>query len=988
MKKTLLILCALLLTAVGASAQTSSWTAPEPMASTLASGNDYYLYNTEAEQFMGKVNLQWGTEAGFSDTGFLATLTYDESNEAYTIYNNGSSSGYVFFNGTYLYLDGANTSADPFTFTAVSDGTYTIQTASAGYLGSDGTETEIKTTLTSESEGIYWELIVEADYELYLAKLDLYDVLVEAEEMGMTDTNAAYKNAGDVYTSNTATVAEIEAAMVALELAMDVDSDYHTGDEVTVNGTRYSIKSENAVVNHSFELGFEGWTNASNYNTITSEKFSLKTDGAQHKDTYLVGTTNSGSNSDGSICTAWAIETGKTYYFSYYVKNLDGTTETEYLKTSLTNSIGEETYTDGNGYPSSVSSDWQHVEYIFEDVSYAYVQVKFRWLENHWGFDNFQLYEVEPSTELLPDDCDYEEGDEIEMSNFKGKVVGTNLFVNGGFNNGVEGWTGGNTYTNALSSNDVTFTETGGYNDGQYLTLKSSVGAANEATPTQAIEVTPGKCYLFVGYTSGTAPSSGNQRYSALFAMEDATTEANHYEDVNEASYSNDLVTLQWGDGEDEYNGWTKTMGVFSVPAENEEYSFSYVGMRMNWSTGSYDGLQLYELDGAFTFPDDADYTLNSEVTIDDVTYTVKSDNLVENGSFNERTNGWTYGSTHAGPLNPYNVNYSTDGGYNDGPYITSKGGHGETNSNVVSQEVDVETGKTYLFVGYTNGTAPSNSNLPYNGLFTMTSETAESGNAIIQMLWGNPDEELNGWTKTEAVFTATTDYVGVRFSWCGSASFDGIQIYEVEAVPETIEWEMTDAGWGTLILPFAVEDEEVLSGLTLYAGSVLSLGETDEDGNTALEVGTASESIEANTPYLVKGSEGTYMFTGVATNTQDSYTVGMLVGTLVDMTLDDFTPGSGQYVLQNHDEEGGEGLAFYPITAESSDVTLAANHCYLSTNTNFLALHLPGMATGIVAVEGAEAETNGAIYDLSGRRVAKAVKGVYIQNGKKVLVK
>ena len=30
----------------------------------------------------------------------------------------------------------------------------------------------------------------------------------------------------------------------------------------------------------------------------------------------------------------------------------------------------------------------------------------------------------------------------------------------------------------------------------------------------------------------------------------------------------------------------------------------------------------------------------------------------------------------------------------------------------------------------------------------------------------------------------------------------------------------------------------------------------------------------------------------------------------------------------------------------------------------------------------------NGAIYDLSGRRVEKAVKGIYIQNGKKVYVK
>ena len=32
--------------------------------------------------------------------------------------------------------------------------------------------------------------------------------------------------------------------------------------------------------------------------------------------------------------------------------------------------------------------------------------------------------------------------------------------------------------------------------------------------------------------------------------------------------------------------------------------------------------------------------------------------------------------------------------------------------------------------------------------------------------------------------------------------------------------------------------------------------------------------------------------------------------------------------------------------------------------------------------------DTNAAIYDLSGRRVEKAVKGIYIQNGKKIIVK
>ncbi len=389
----------------------------------------------------------------------------------------------------------------------------------------------------------------------------------------------------------------------------------------------------------------------------------------------------------------------------------------------------------------------------------------------------------------IEDDCDYEIGSEVTVDDITYTVVSGNMFDNGGFNSGVTGWTAGNTYTDALSASNVTLTGTGGYNGGAYLTLKSSVGAGNAATPTQAIEVTPGKSYLFVGYTSGTTPT-GNERYSALFEMSSATSEANHEEDDGQ-SYSNTIIQLEWDNAGEGLNGWTKTEGVFTVPGENEDGTYSYVGMRMNWSTGSYDGFQLYEV----------------------------------------------------------------------------------------------------------------------------TTET-------------------------------------------------------------TIEWEMTEAGWGTIILPFAAE---VPSGLTAYSCSSL-----EEDGET-LSL-TEATTLESCTPYLLSGDEGKYEFTGTPENEKDKYQVGLLVGTLADMSQEngDFSTEGTEYVLQDHDDEG---LAFYPITSESENVTLDAYHCYLNTGTQVIALRLPGMSTGIEAVE-SDVIANDAIYDLSGRRVSKAVKGVYIMNGRKVLVK
>ncbi len=201
----------------------------------------------------------------------------------------------------------------------------------------------------------------------------------------------------------------------------------------------------------------------------------------------------------------------------------------------------------------------------------------------------------------------------------------------------------------------------------------------------------------------------------------------------------------------------------------------------------------------------------------------------------------------------------------------------------------------------------------------------------------------------------------------------------------ETISWEMTSVGWGTLILPFAADiptstDKGTAATLTVYTCAEL------EDDETTLILDEA-DTIEACTPYLVSGTAGTYTFTGTPINTEDRYSEGLLTGTLVNMSQEngDFTTGSGQYVLQNHEDEG---LAFYQITSESSGVTLNAYHCYLTyTGAEPAALRLPGMVTGIEAVEG-DVIANDAIYDLSGRKVSKAVKGVYIVNGKKVLVK
>ena len=54
---------------------------------------------------------------------------------------------------------------------------------------------------------------------------------------------------------------------------------------------------------------------------------------------------------------------------------------------------------------------------------------------------------------------------------------------------------------------------------------------------------------------------------------------------------------------------------------------------------------------------------------------------------------------------------------------------------------------------------------------------------------------------------------------------------------------------------------------------------------------------------------------------------------------------------------------------------------------TNGLRLEFGGATTGITATETLN-NANAPIYDLSGRRVANPVKGIYVKGGKKIYVK
>lgn len=272
----------------------------------------------------------------------------------------------------------------------------------------------------------------------------------------------------------------------------------------------------------------------------------------------------------------------------------------------------------------------------------------------------------------------------------------------------------------------------------------------------------------------------------------------------------------------------------------------------------------------------------------------------------------------------------------------------------------------TYL-TGLTNATAGANNNAPtlvnfeqgYG--FTFTRKDVANGN------WNVIDGNGN---KLNAETNGCINY------WTADQN-PGWYIFKATDIEVALH-ALGDASYATVYLPYSIS---AVSGATAY------VAESEATDNALVVRSTADGGFAANAGVvLVSDTKADKATLTLGENSNTS----LLKGTNQPVTLTDDNRAS--YLVFGPKDGATNTVGFW--TPASTVTSLPANRAfYQATGGQAVSLVFDGNVTGIssalLGTGSATMSKDAPVYDLSGRRVTKAVKGgIYIQNGKKYILK
>lgn len=225
-----------------------------------------------------------------------------------------------------------------------------------------------------------------------------------------------------------------------------------------------------------------------------------------------------------------------------------------------------------------------------------------------------------------------------------------------------------------------------------------------------------------------------------------------------------------------------------------------------------------------------------------------------------------------------------------------------------------------------------------------------------------HPNEPAKGDAYAVAGWFMGSDYSNDAWAW------KFVEADDIEVALNTVE----SKSYATAYLPFGVS---AVSGAKAYTAATPANGQTvmTETANFAKETGVLLVSDEAAAKAVLTIGDA-----------EDAANSSALKGTLL---AKDITGAQTKYLVFGKNNANEKEVGFFePSTAVTS---IPANRAFFAdAEGSAIALNF-GNVTAVNNVVAGNANANAPIFDLTGRRVVKAVKGgLYIQNGKKYIVK
>lgn len=248
------------------------------------------------------------------------------------------------------------------------------------------------------------------------------------------------------------------------------------------------------------------------------------------------------------------------------------------------------------------------------------------------------------------------------------------------------------------------------------------------------------------------------------------------------------------------------------------------------------------------------------------------------------------------------------------------------------------------------------------------------------------------GFDMTTAGSSVTTSWYGVSalgnacyYAWGGSdytMTREGLlPKITFKAIPTTVPVTIGDNGYTTFACPLPLDLANLPDGLTAYKAEV-------DAGNRKVSFTEVDQAVAANTGVLLQGDAG------------ETYNILVAdAGTAVDGNAFEVNSTGGTFAADYGYTYFGMKKDSDPLTFATFDpsaVAIPTGKAYLKVETSALnagahelfSFFDDSNTTGIQSVSTAKQMEDATIYNLNGQRIAQPSKGLFIVNGKKVVIK